>query len=544
MRAGVAMPASILKLIAVLGTLAATPVAGQDLPFVAFGLPEDSIIPILDPVLRLPTIRATEAFAVYIDTLWPDPNGDARIWRPTTEAAREALAMVLQQADAALLASDQASMRRAAEWQATRLIEAELAWGLSAALERGDVAVAFERQLAANVFLFENYMPDTDFSIVSGAAVSARGAAIRWALDEAQMAEEDGDAARAEVLAGRAFRWAQTLMQGPAARAAVRPLRDPAERGELDALIRDLRGATAVRAYLQSYAVSAEEFDRITVDFSEAQERISARITAFYDRRADVGGLILPRPLGVDVVQALLAPDEALILIVPDEFSYAVFALNRDAMVWYRTESYRLDIDALAQDLLSGITAWRTRSAVPLPGTAAPDTPREAMLDAAHALYAEMLAPAAAVTAGRPRLLIAAVGTPAQYPWSLLLASPAAEGAGFAGMDWLVRHHALLVLPAVEMLAQRPAGRATDGLSYLGFGAPDFAAARGWAERAWGAPVAGLRPLPEAADEVADAGALYPRRLVLTGSEASELRLEEMSRDQRPAEPTAWPVKP
>ncbi len=524
------MPAPILKLIAVLGTLAASPAAGQDLPFVPLGAPEDSIVPILDPVLRLPVIRATEAFAVYVETLWPDPDGDARVWRPTTGAARETLAAVLAEADAGPLSPGRASQRQLAEWRAASLTGAEAAWGLSAALDRADLAVALERQLAANAFLFGNYLPDTDFAAVSGAAGSAREAAIGWALDEARAAGDLGDATRAAVLAGRAFRWAQTLLQGPAARAAVRPMRDRAARDRLDALMRDLRGVTAVEDYIHAYGAPAGQEDRILADFSAALERISAGVTALHDGGVDVGGLILPRPLGVELVQALLAPDEALILIVPDDLNYAVFALNRDRMVWYRTESYRLDIDALARDMLSGITAWRTRSAVPLPGTAAPDRPRRAMLDAAHALHAEMLAPAAGVTAGRRRLLIAAAGTPAQYPWALLLVSPAAEGTEFAGMDWLVRHHAPLVLPAVEMLAARPAGRPAGGLSYLGFGAPDFAAARGWAERAWGAPVAGLMPLPEAAEEVADVGALYLRRLVLTGAEASELRLEEMSR--------------
>ncbi len=95
-----------------------------------------------------------------------------------------------------------------------------------------------------------------------------------------------------------------------------------------------------------------------------------------------------------------------------------------------------------------------------------------------------------------------------------------------------MRDHALVVVPAVEAL--RPAGEepAGTGLSYLGFGAPDYAAGKGtWAERNTGAPVVDLTPLPEAAGEVEAVGALYPadRRVVLTGAAASEKTLLDLS---------------
>ncbi len=503
-------------------------VPAQDLPTVPFGLPEDTVTPIIDPVMRPPLLRVQGAFGDLVATYWPErtPGGKWQLMSESEAAAR--LGRLLLAEDAALEAAAGPFSRRRAEWLAATLHAADAALGPEAAIDRATLAVAIERQLAANAIVFRDYFPGTDVASVVGTTTQARQAAIQWALDKADAVRADGDRALADRLAMAAFVWAQTLSQGAAARAVVRPLR--AEEGPLaaiEALSEEMAKARMILRYLELYQLSADQLAVTDASLTAAMAGIEAGIREMSDSGLDLAASILPRPLSLEALRARLGADEALILVLQGEFQFTVFAVSRTEVRWHVTKAYILDIDAGVEALLGGIGAWSTRSAAPL--MAATTTPAEVFGAQAHWLWQEMLAPVRPVTAGKARLLISATGTAAHLPWQMLVTAPPAPGARFEDLAWLVRDQALVVVPALEALGPAPAG---DGLSYLGFGAPDYAAGLGtWAERNAGAPVVGLTPLPEAAGEVAAVGALYPadRRVVLTGAAASEKTLLDLS---------------
>lgn len=510
----------VIRIVTALGLcLAATALPARDLPHIPMGLPQDTITPPIDPILG----PASRDMLAVMERYLAAPPGD--------QATQTELEQALARADADVAAQAPGASRHRAEWLALSLWHAEAALGLPEALRRGDEAVAIERQLAVNALVFRSFFPGTEISGQIGAATSARQAAIAWALQMADAARTDGDRATADHLAMRAFFWAQTLAQGPAALASVRPLRDRDTLQRIEAMSARMAATRLLTLTLEAYSYPPEQALPAMESVTASTDLIKADIDAMLAMNLNMAAAVLPRPLDLHQVQAALPADAALIVILPDELNFTVFAISRERFHWYRSTAYMLDIDAEVERLLSGIAAWRTRSAVPI--IAENETPARGMTEAAHALYLQLLAPAAPVTTGKARLLIQATGTAAHFPWQLLLTAPAAPDTPFDRMDWLIARHRLVMLPAVESLVLPPPPPAgPEGLSYLGLGAPDYAMGRGsWAERHGGAPVIPLAPLPEAADEVRAVAALYPARgaLVLTGADANEGRLEDMA---------------
>lgn len=516
-------------LVLALGVAMAPPLAARDLPTIPFGPPEDTITAWFDPLI-----------APHYDAV-QSALGDYRIVEVTADfaapgmlaAARDRLATVLAAADAEVMAAVRAKGRHQSEWLGLTLNAADIALGVEATAERAELAVAIERQLAANAFVFGTYFQGTEVSGVLGAFGLVRGEAVEWALTAAGRARAAGDSALADQLADRAFQWAQTLSQGAAARAMVRMMRDPELVADLDDLAERMRAVSLLTAYFGPDETAGAVAPDLHADLQENRARIEGELTALRDAGVDLAATLLPRPLSLSETQALLAPDEALIIIVPGATRYSVMAVSADQSVGYQSAGYSVDLDEEVARLLGGIGAWSTRSAVPLSDLG--EAPVPGLGHSAWRLYEEFLAPAAQVTAGKPRLLIVATGTAAHFPWQMLVTAEPGPGETFAQLRWLVRDHALVALPAVEALAAPRLGRGTGGLSYLGVGAPDYAAGRGgWVESSRGRVVLGLTPLPEAADEVRRVAALYPAgNVALTGVAASELRLQEMASDGR-----------
>ncbi len=368
------MRAWVLAVWLMLATGAAAP--AQDLPTVPFGLPEDTVTPIIDPVLHPPLLRVRSAFSDLVATYWPErtPGGKWQLMSEGEAATR--LGRILQAEDAALEAAVGPWSRRRAEWLAATLHAADAALGPDAAIDRATLAVAIERQLAANAIVFRDYFPGTDVAAVVGTTTQARQAAIQWALEKADAVRADGDRALSDRLAMAAFVWAQTFSQGAAARATVRPLR--AEEGPvaaIEALSEVMAKTRLILRYLDLYDLTEDQLAVTDASLTAAMATIEAGIAEMRDGGLDLAAAILPRPLTLEELRARLAPDEALILVLQGEFQFTVFAVSRTEVRWHVTEAYLTDIDEGVEALLGGIGAWRTRSAAPL--EAVTETPAE-----------------------------------------------------------------------------------------------------------------------------------------------------------------------
>ncbi len=176
-----------------------------------------------------------------------------------------------------------------------------------------------------------------------------------------------------------------------------------------------------------------------------------------------------------------------------------------------------------------GVTQARGASAMDEPGD---ETPRLDQFSAeSFWLSEQFLGPLRKELTAKPRLIVAATGIVSNIPLSALLMSEPSPGDDYAKMDWLVRHHSVQVVPAVELLAGDPEQPVRGEASYLGFADPDYRGVTGDIAPRQSRMLALLRALPETGDEVrAIAAAFDPGRAKLfMGLEANEHNLQVLS---------------
>ncbi len=491
------------------------------LPVLPFGPPEAAIRAEADPVAG-PALRAIAA------------------------ADEGSLGRVLAEQDTAMASRVPPAGRQMAEYLAATLDAAAAARGTDAALDRAERAVAIERQTAANAVMFGDFFGGGPEVAATGLTTGVRARAVAFALDAADAAVRSGDRTAADAIAARAFLWAQTLAQGPAARAAAQTgrLRSGAPAAADTAEIRELAGRIARLTFLMKVIGRGlldpypKARDFALTDAAAETLGVQAALAGLERRGADLAGALLPRPVPLAALRAGLGEDDAVVLIVPDDLHFSVFAVTRQGFGWRRSQAFWIDLDRQMTAMLTGISAWRPRGAMRLepdpattPGAGA-RAGNAAMMRVAWLIYRDLLKPVEGTLAGHPRLLIASTGQAARFPFQMLLTARPVADAGFADQPWLVRRHAIAILPAVELATLGRTGAAGPP-RYLGFGDPDYRfGAGGWADANAGAAIRRLPPLPEAAGEVRAVAALVPpgRGAVLTGRVASEAAVEALDR--------------
>ena len=217
---------------------------------------------------------------------------------------------------------------------------------------------------------------------------------------------------------------------------------------------------------------------------------IDARLARDYPDYATIAN---PRPLSVAETQALLGPDEALVAtldmagkrtIAGETF---VWVVTRDEARWRRVE---LDTKALTERvwaLRCGLdpSAWLGEMGATCQkllgldyGLADIQAARMPpfSVERAHALYNDLLAPFADLIRAK-RLLVVASGPLTQLPFQVLVSAPPQPDAGavaIADARWLIRDHAIAVLPSVASLAllRRHGDREHARKPFIGFGNP------------------------------------------------------------------------
>ena len=229
--------------------------------------------------------------------------------------------------------------------------------------------------------------------------------------------------------------------------------------------------------------------------------------------------LASPKPLSVEGVQKLLAPDEALVFFLPGEGATYIFALSSDRLFWK-------DITVGEKDLGAKIAAFRR-------GLDVDDLQfsinagRADLFDLgfAHDLYGLLLGQVDWLIKDKRHLLVVPSGPLTGLPFHLLLtekpavARPEPKDLGvYRDAAWLLKRHAVSVLPSVASLqALRVlAGKVEATKPLIGFGDPMFRpdappdagarrgaarynrprAATGWPRRRAAMPIIGVPPAP------------------------------------------------
>jgi CHAT domain-containing protein len=184
--------------------------------------------------------------------------------------------------------------------------------------------------------------------------------------------------------------------------------------------------------------------------------------------------LISPQPMTVEQARARLRPGEALISTYVDDDQTFVWAVPHSGRVAFAAAP--LGRKAL-DDAVAGL-----RAAVN-PGAKTLGEIPEFDLALAHRLYASLLEPVAEGWRQADSLLIVTDGALGQLPFGLLPTRAATLGteqtplfANYKAVPWLIRSHAITVLPSVTALATLRALPAGDPSRrpFVGFGDPFF----------------------------------------------------------------------
>ena len=306
-----------------------------------------------------------------------------------------------------------------------------------------------------------------------------------WAAAAARPAE------RASLTA-EAFTALQEATAGTAGRAvvqmAVRRLADQT-RPALGALVREretLARDWAVNSaeYGAALANSGPEIETLKQDLRAAKARIDARMAAIdailRNDFPNYFALVRPNPLDVAAAQALLADDEAILMVVPTELGTHVLGVSRTGIEWVRSPWTRDQVDAAVRTILvaSGATVRIPPGATPETGSAEGGFPRRTAFN----LYQQIVAPVGTVLAGKRHLFVVAGGSLTSLPFAILVtAEPQGndrDPQALRRTPWFAEAHALIQIPSIQSLEflRRPgavSGRAPPvGGGFVGFGNP------------------------------------------------------------------------
>lgn len=339
------------------------------------------------------------------------------------------------------------------------------------------------------------------------------------------------EASRADLAeAIEALQWTQITRSAEAtaileARLAV----DDPTRG---ALLREKQDLDEAYSRLTDRLSRAQSQGRDTTPLTQDIDRLTADLAALDSRLDALGfdtlGLGSVEPLSLDAVQALLGPEEILITfllpgLAPDRVaglegaSNHAIAITRDRVrtarmgeisrrsLNARIRAFRCDV-AVSDPGCSGGGAQGLRGAMAAGG---PKPRAEDHFDiaAAHALFSDLFGDLAGTLSAYDHIIIAPPPDLLGLPFAALPTSPEI-GQGLAGVDWLIRDHAISVLPAIYSLrALRATGTPERTLDrMIGFGDPVIGAAP--PARCDGFEVAALRSAAGGGPVLADAGAV------------------------------------
>ena len=299
------------------------------------------------------------------------------------------------------------------------------------------------------------------------------------------------------ALAGEMFKTAQWAIRSEAAQSlAQMAARGGAGNPALANLVRDrqdLMTEWLAHDKQRNEALSQPPAQRNSQGEAENQVALTAlgKRIADIDRRLaeefpDYSSLANPVPLTVEEVQAQLGSDEALVFFFdtqemkPAPEETFVWAITRKQARFVRVELGTAALAREVQALRCGLdaAAWRTADCAGLTGQNFNPSNEQGIFALpfdharAHRLYKTLFGQVEDIVKGK-QLQIVPSGALTQLPFQVLLTA-APGSAGHRSAAWLIREHALTVLPAVSSLKalRRLAQASAATKPMIGFGNP------------------------------------------------------------------------
>jgi CHAT domain-containing protein/tetratricopeptide (TPR) repeat protein len=211
---------------------------------------------------------------------------------------------------------------------------------------------------------------------------------------------------------------------------------------------------------------------RESADIAASLNEIDAALRRDGGAYADLAD---PRPVNVAEAQALLKDDEAIVLTLAGAPHSMVFALSKTEVRWATVKASDQILAARVAKLRRQLDPdqWRTRPLEPFDRAEA------------YRLHQDLLAPVDGVLKGKSQIFVVPTGALTSLPFSVLVtAEPQGGAAGDADPKtlretaWLIKRHALTVLPSISSLrALRVyANKGSGSEPFAGFGDPSLAA--------------------------------------------------------------------
>ena len=288
-------------------------------------------------------------------------------------------------------------------------------------------------------------------------------------------------------------------------------------------LLKALAGATQAR--------DGASAARLRGDIRDVEAQLAALNVALGQRFPEYQVLTGNAPLPMREAQALLRGDEALLsYLIGAQESY-LWVVRKDRQALLRLAVGRQELEAAVRGLRRALDVTETQGQLVSYPTAL-----------AHAVYRQVVAPAAPLLAGIEHLLIVPDGALQSLPFAVLIAEPPVAGAGLTDMAWLGRRYAFSTLPSEASLQalRRFAGARRAPDPFVGFGAPEFKGPPG-TTRALAAlysprgladveQLGQLPPLPDSAAEIAAMAAALGagRNAIFLGASATEAQVKRL----------------
>jgi CHAT domain-containing protein/tetratricopeptide (TPR) repeat protein len=361
--------------------------------------------------------------------------------------------------------------------------------GLHSARRDGTKALAYSRKATAAVLAHRAIEgPSTRQTGAPGGLVVQRASYFqRHVASLAEATRRGIDSAPA--LTREALEMAQWASQSSAA-AAVQQMsaRFASRGGALAFPVRESQDLAAAwrdkdKALVDALSKPEGQHDRARIaalrkQIAETEARLNAIVARLDKEFPDYAALANPKPLVAKEVQKLLGADEALVFFLTGPNEAYVFALTREGFKWRtiplgeknlaaKTAAFRrgLDIDELSKSAGTG-------------------KPELFDLAAAHEFYGALFGPVEALIRDKRQVLIVPSGPLTALPFHLLITEKPSvavpqvkDMAAYRDAAWLVKRHAITVLPSVASLkALRLFARKDQGTKpMIGFGDPVFA---------------------------------------------------------------------
>jgi CHAT domain-containing protein len=293
--------------------------------------------------------------------------------------------------------------------------------------------------------------------------------------------------------------------------------RGSSTQGDLAAQVRREQDLAAGQTKLEGELIAAGSIDNSSRD-PAAEKKARDKLAAIEGERMQVEkelrekfpefvAFAKPQPLALKSIQSLLATDEALVVISLAGKNSYIWGITSEGAEWKK-------LDVTAAESTEKIKAIRSSLDV--------NEARPFDANLSFALYKEVFEPIDGLIGAKFRISLVVDGELAKIPLHVLVSADP-SGKSFREMRWLIRSHAVTIIPSINSLSvlrSRPSAAGSKPL--LGFADPIFS------------KMMQLPSLPDSAEELSKVaqGVKADSADLFFGREATESRVKQTKLEQ------------